>query len=121
MKISTHALVSVSLLVAMAAILHQIILFHMPQGGSVTAGCMVPLLLVSYRYGVRTGVLAGILYGIINFIQEPFVVHPVQVLFESDNQKGSKHIIVLWAFVICIILLLGISCPSFCGYPSLSS
>lgn len=28
MKISTHALVSVSLLVAMAAVLHQIILFH---------------------------------------------------------------------------------------------
>lgn len=82
MKISTHALVSVSLLVAMAAVLHQIILFHMPQGGSVTAGCMVPLLLVSYRYGVRTGVLAGILYGVINFIQEPFVVHPIQVLFD---------------------------------------
>lgn len=63
MKLSTHTLVAVALMVAMSAILHQVTLFHMPQGGSVTPGAMVPLLLVSYRYGAKVGVLAGIEYG----------------------------------------------------------
>ena len=46
-----HMLVNIALLLGLALILHEVRIFHMPQGGSVTLGGMVPLLLLAYRYG----------------------------------------------------------------------
>ena len=81
-KMDTSVLINSALLLALAVVLEQLRIFHMPQGGSVTAGAMVPLLLIAYRFGVGTGVLAGFAYGMINMLQEPFILHPVQVLFD---------------------------------------
>lgn len=81
-KFDTRTLVMAALLLALAVVLQQLRLFHMPQGGSVTAGAMLPLLLIGYRFGVGTGLLAGFTYGIINMVQDPFILHPVQVLFD---------------------------------------
>ena len=60
----------------------NIALYHMPQGGSITLGGMVPLLLLAYRYGPGIGALGGFLFGLINMIQDPYILHPVQVLFD---------------------------------------
>lgn len=81
-KFDTRTLVMAALLLALAVVLQQLRLFHMPQGGSVTAGAMLPLLLIGYRFGVGTGLLAGFVYGILNMVQDPFILHPVQVLFD---------------------------------------
>ena len=81
-RLSTHVVVTVGLMFAMAAVLHQFRLYHMPQGGSVTLGAMLPLLFISYRYGVGMGALTGFLYGIFNMMQDPYLLHPVQVLFD---------------------------------------
>lgn len=81
-KLTTRTIINIALMLALTIILHQFRLFHMPQGGSVTAGAMVPLLLISYRYGPGIGALTGFLYGMVNMMQDPFIVHPVQVLFE---------------------------------------
>ena len=81
-RLTTPMIVTIALMLAMTVILHQFRLYHMPQGGSVTLGAMVPLLFVSYRYGVGTGCLAGFLYGIFNMMQDPYLLHPVQVLFD---------------------------------------
>ena len=56
-QLTTRSLVNISLMLAITVVLHQIKLFHMPQGGIVTAGSMVPLLLIAYRYVLRIGVL----------------------------------------------------------------
>lgn len=80
--LSTHAIIFSALMLALAVILQQLRLFHMPQGGSITAGAMVPLLLISYRFGPGIGMLTGFLYGMINLLQGPFILHPVQVLFD---------------------------------------
>lgn len=82
MRLSTHVVVTVGLMFAMAALLHQFRLYHMPQGGSVTLGAMLPLLFISYRYGMGMGALTGFLYGIFNMMQDPYLLHPVQVLFD---------------------------------------
>ena len=74
--LSTRTLVNMSLMLAITVVLHQIKLFHMPQGGSVTAGSMVPLLFIAYRYGAGIGSLAGFLYGLINLLSNPFIVYP---------------------------------------------
>ena len=81
-KMSTAVLVQTSLLLALAVVLEQLRIFQMPQGGSITVGSMVPLLLIGYRFGVGTGMLAGFVYGMINMFQDPFILHPVQVLFD---------------------------------------
>jgi len=81
-KFTTRMLVYISLMLAFTIILQQLRIYHLPQGGGVTLGSMVPLLLLSYRYGVRIGVLAGFLYGLIDILQDPFILHPIQVLFD---------------------------------------
>ena len=81
-RFGTVMLMHISLMVAMAVILYQVRLYHFPQGGSVTLGSMVPLLLLSYRYGPGIGALAGFLFGFVQLVQDPFILHPVQVLFD---------------------------------------
>ncbi len=82
MKFTTKILVHISMMLALAIILNAIRIYHFPQGGSVTPGGMIPLLLISFRYGAGVGTLTGFLFGLMNLIQDPFIVHPVQVLFD---------------------------------------
>ena len=79
---TTGMLINVALMLALTIVLHQLRLFHMPQGGSITLGAMVPLLFLTYRYGAGIGCLAGFLYGMINLMQDAFIIHPLQVLFD---------------------------------------
>ena len=79
---NTRMIVHIGLMVALTVILHNIRLYHMPQGGSVTLGSMIPILLIALRYGPAGGYLAGFVYGLINLIQDPYILHPVQVLFD---------------------------------------
>ena len=79
---TTHMLINVALMLALTIVLHQLRIFHMPQGGSVTIGGMIPLLFLTYRYGAGIGCLAGFLYGMMNLMQDAFILHPLQVLFD---------------------------------------
>ncbi len=81
-KLNTPMMVHISLMLALTVILHTFRLYHMPQGGSVTLGAMIPLLLIAFRYGPVLGYLAGFIYGLLNLLQDPYILHPVQVLFD---------------------------------------
>ena len=81
-KFTTQMITLIGVSIALAASLQLITIIKMPQGGSVTAGSMVPIILISLFYGPEVGFLTGFLFGIINFIMTPFAVHPVQVLFD---------------------------------------
>lgn len=81
-KLSIRMLVYVALMLALTIILQQLSIFHLPQGGNITLGSMVPLLLIAWRFGPGVGAMAGFLYGLINILQDPFILHPVQVLFD---------------------------------------
>ena len=81
-RLTTQMLVYVALMLAITLILEQLGLFHLPQGGYVTMGAMIPIMLVSHRFGSVVGAMAGFLYGFINLIQDPFILHPVQVVFD---------------------------------------
>jgi thiamine transporter len=82
-------LVEAAVMIALAAVLCQIKVFQMPQGGSITAASMVPLLLVGLRHGPRWGILAGVAAGLVNYIiaTEP-IVHPVQMLLDYPVAFG---------------------------------
>ncbi len=81
-KFTTKMLVNISLMLAFTIVLNQIRLYHFPQGGAVTPGSMIPLLFVSYAYGPGVGALTGFIFGMVNMILDPFILHPVQVLFD---------------------------------------
>ncbi len=85
---SLIALVESAVMIALAAVLSTITLFKMPQGGSVTAFSMVPILLIGVRHGLRWGLFAGVVAGIVNYITGPYFVHPVQVLLDYPIAFG---------------------------------
>lgn len=66
---------------ALGAILSLIKVYSLPQGGSVTA-TMLPILFLALWRGPRAGALAGLLLGGLKLALGPFIVHPVQVLFD---------------------------------------
>ncbi|WP_169713787.1 energy-coupled thiamine transporter ThiT [Paludifilum halophilum] len=50
-------------------------------GGSISLA-MVPIVVISFRRGWKAGVFCGFLVGLINYLLEPFIVHPVQVVLD---------------------------------------
>ena len=93
---TTRMLVNIALMLALSIILHQLRLYRMPQGGSITCGSMLPLLLISYGYGPWVGCLAGFVYGIFNIIQDPYLLHPIQVLFDYPLPYMVLGLAALW-------------------------
>ena len=54
----------------------------MPQGGSITPGSMLPVMLFSMAYGVWPGFLAGTLCGMLGLLQSAYVIHPIQMILD---------------------------------------
>ncbi len=78
-RMSTKQLVFCAVGLALAYLTSYIKLFEMPWGGSVTLFSMLFIVLIANWYGPKTGVLVGLAYGIIQFIQEPYVLSFFQV------------------------------------------
>lgn len=78
-RMSTKQLVTCAAAMALAFVTSYIKLFEMPWGGSVTLCSMLFIVLIANWYGVRTGILVGLAYGILQFLQEPYVQSLFQV------------------------------------------
>lgn len=79
---SAKSIVYAAISVAMSFALSYLRLFELPQGGSITFASLLPLMLYSFMFGGRKGVLAGAVYGVLQFIQAPWFMHPVQFLLD---------------------------------------
>jgi len=71
-----------ALCLALAFVLSYIKLFEMPQGGSITPASMLPIVLFSYIYGYKKGLILGLAYGILNIIQGAYIVHWAQFILD---------------------------------------
>ena len=78
-KMTTHQLVFCAVAIALAFVTSFIKIFEMPWGGSVTLCSMLFIVLVGNWYGVGTGILVGLVYGILQFLQGPYVLSFFQV------------------------------------------
>ncbi len=78
----TRCLTLAGICVALSFALSYIKLFRMPQGGSITLASMLPIMLFSYVYGVKKGLLTCFVYGVLQAVQDPFIVHPAQFLLD---------------------------------------
>ncbi|MEM2937159.1 MAG: energy-coupled thiamine transporter ThiT [Candidatus Bathyarchaeia archaeon] len=85
----TRIIAEVVSFVALATVLSYIKVFSLPQGGSVTAGSMVPILWLALRRGPKIGLFAAIVYGLVQLAVEPFIVHPLQVLLDYPLAFGA--------------------------------
>ncbi|MEG2453775.1 MAG: energy-coupled thiamine transporter ThiT, partial [Clostridia bacterium] len=79
---NTRSIVYASICIAMSFALSYLRLFELPSGGSITFASLLPLMIYSYKFGIRKGVQAGIIYGVLQFIQAPWFYHPVQFLLD---------------------------------------
>ncbi len=78
-KMSAKQLVFCGVAIALAYITSYIKIFNMPWGGSITLCSMLFIVLVANWYSVGTGLFVGLAYGILQFIQEPYVLSFFQV------------------------------------------
>ena len=71
-----------ALSIALAFVLSYIKIWRMPNSGSVTLASMLPLMLFAASYGVGPGLLAGAAYGMLQYLQGGWFVHPIQFLLD---------------------------------------
>ena len=79
---TAKSLAYAALSIALAFVLSYVKLFRMPNSGSVTLASMLPLMLFSAAYGVGPGLLAGAAYGLLQYVQGGWFVHPIQFLLD---------------------------------------
>ena len=78
----TRALAFAGITVSLSFALSYVKLWEMPQGGSVTLFSMLPIMLFSYVYGAKKGILIGFIYGMLQAVQDPYIIHPAQFLLD---------------------------------------
>lgn len=81
-------LTEAALAIALAFVLGLITVFKMPFGGSISLE-MMPLILLALRQGPWVGIISGAVYGLLDLVVDPFIVHPVQVLFDYPLAFGA--------------------------------
>lgn len=98
-KNSTVRLVESALLIAIAAVLEMVskmLGLELPFGGTITLASMFPIVLISYRHGVKWGLLSGFVYSLIQMLMGMKVVSAM--FLPGDDQM------ILWQ-AICVCLL----------------
>lgn len=78
-RMETRQLVFCAMAIALGFVTSYLKIFPMPFGGSITLFSMLFIVLPGYWYGPKTGILVGFTYGILQFLQEPYVLSLFQV------------------------------------------
>ena len=79
---TTREMAYAAISLALAFALSYVKFFALPQGGSVTLASMLPIMLFSYMFGIRKGIIVGAIYGVLQAIQEPEIIHPAQFFLD---------------------------------------
>lgn len=85
---NTRILAEISVTVALSVILDQIKIFTLPQGGSITLGSMIPVLLIAYRRGVLVGVFTGTVFGLAQMVLYGYIYYPLQIILDYPLAFG---------------------------------
>lgn len=88
-KIGTKQLVVCAMAVALAMVASMLKIYSFPFGGSVTLFSMLFICFVGYLYGPATGILTGAAYGVLQFLIEPYIYFPLQVLVDYPLAFGA--------------------------------
>lgn len=68
--------------IALSFALSYVRLFRMPMGGSITLASLLPIMLFSYMFGAKKGVVLGLVAGMLQAIQDHWIIHAGQFLLD---------------------------------------
>lgn len=85
---TTQKLALGAVCIALSSVLSLVKVWEMPQGGSVTAASMLPIILFAYAYGAGPGLTLGAVYGILQFILKPYFYSLPQFLLDYPVAFG---------------------------------
>lgn len=86
---TTRRMAYAAMCIAIAFVLSCIKLFRMPQGGSVTPAAMLPLILFCMACGPVQGLAVGCAFGLLQLIEDPYVIHPIQLILDYPAAYGA--------------------------------
>ncbi len=96
-KWSTKMIAEAGVMLALAFILGRIKLFELPQGGSVTAGQMIPLIIFAIRHGAGPGIIVGAVYGVLDMLFGGSIYHPAQAILDYPLAYASLGLVGFFA------------------------
>ncbi len=85
----TRAMVYGALAVSLSFVLSYVKVFEMPNGGTITLASMLPIIVYAYNFGLRKGLTASLVYGVLQFIQGPYVIHWAQPFLDYIFAFGA--------------------------------
>ena len=94
----TTSAIMIAIAISIALICGFMPFLNLPFGGGFTIASMLPIVLISYMYGIKWGLLTGLAY---SFMQMLISFNTVQAFFlpNSDNYMGN----VFSALAICLL------------------
>lgn len=101
MKTKTRMLTESALLIAMAIVLELVakaFIPEMPFGGQVTLVSMLPIVLISYRHGVKWGLLSGVVYAALEMV---IGAKTVAAAFQPDY--FGSGVLIVNALLMCLL------------------
>ena len=81
-RFSSKKMAYCAMCLALGVVTSMLKVFEFPFGGSITLCSMLFAMLPGWLYGLPTGLLCGLIYGILQFVLGPYVLTPLQVLFD---------------------------------------
>lgn len=84
----TRSIVYGAISIALSFALSYAKLFKLPQGGSVTFASLLPLMIYCCMFGTRRGLIVCAIYGVLQALQDPFIIHPMQFLLDYPLAFG---------------------------------
>ncbi len=93
----TRCIATAGICVAMSFGLSYVKLWDMPQGGSVTLVSLLPIMIFSNIYGTKKGVFVCFLYGVLQSIQDPWIIHPAQFILDYPIAFASVGVAGMFA------------------------
>ena len=97
----TRKLVESAIFIAIATVLSMLKLAQLPYGGSITAASMLPIIIIAYRHGTKTGLISGFVYSLVQ------LVLGVNNLSYATSWKGAVAIVMLDYVLAFLVLGLG--------------
>lgn len=98
---SLTTLTECAVMLALSFALSYAKLFEMPMGGSVTVASMLPVMLVSVKYGVGTGLATSFAYSLTQLLQALMSAN----VFPYCETAGTLALCILFDYVVPFTLL----------------
>ena len=80
--ISTREIVFAGICLASSFVLSYIKFTPVTYGGSITLASFVPIIIYSFYFGFSRGIIAGFTYGVLQFVQSPYILTPATFLLD---------------------------------------